>query len=257
MASYNLSTTRDKQIGHRSLAIGRLADTLDNRTSAGRRDAWLEHVPSASAYDAVAIAKNNEEAARSESSAKVHHAMRADYLAFCSRVGVDPTVVSASTAAHVANFYKFRTKNFKLGLSTSKHVSAQMTLYFKELGCSGIWSTGKVGDKDVYVNGNPNSSDDVAKCKRAHKAALASQGRVPVPIDALEYGHMCAYYDYFIKDQDEVPPGRLCQFAAMMVATYNLLRFDEVTKILYVQCVASIVLILPCGWRALHTSTWT
>ena len=117
MASYNPSTTLDKQIGHRSLAIGRLADTLDNRTSAGRRDAWLEHVPSASAYDAVAIAKNNEEAARSESSAKVHHAMRADYLAFCSRVGVDPTLVSASTAAHVANFYKFRTKNFKLGLS--------------------------------------------------------------------------------------------------------------------------------------------
>jgi len=239
------------------LAISRLAETLDNRTNAGRRDAWLEHVPSASAYDAVATAKKNEEAARSESSAKAHHAMRADYLASCSRVDVDPTLVGAATAAHVASFYKFRTKNFKLGLSTSKHVSAQMMLYFKELGCSVIWSTGKVGDKDVYVNGNPNSSDDVAKCKRAQKAALVSHGRVPVPIDALEYGHMCAYYDYFIKDQDEVPPRHRCEFAAMMVATYNLLRFDEATEILYVQCVASILPIVPCGWRALHTSTWT
>jgi len=128
MASYNLSTAREKKIGHCSLAIGRLADTLDNRTSAGRRDAWLEHEPSESAYDAVAISKKNEEAARSESSAKVHHAMRADCLAFCSRVGVDPTLVSALTTAHVANFYKLRTKNLKLGLSTSKHISAQMTL---------------------------------------------------------------------------------------------------------------------------------
>jgi len=224
------------QIGHRSLTIGRLAHTLDNRTSAGRRDASLEHVPSASAYDAVAIAQKNEDAALSESSAKVHHAMSVDYLSFCSRVGVDPTLVSASTSAYVANFYKFRTKSFKLGLSTSKHVSAQMALSFIELGCSMIWSTGKVVDKDVYVNGNPNSSDEVARCKQARKAALASQGRVPVPVDALEYGHMCAYYSYFIKDQDEVPPGSLCQFAAMLVATYNLLRFDEVTKILHTMC---------------------
>ena len=94
----------------------------------------------------------------------------------------------------------------------------------------------------MYVNGNPNYSDDVATCKRAHKASHAVQGRVPVPIDALEYGHMCAYYDYFIKDQDDVSPGRLCQFAAMMVATFNMLRFDEVTKILYVMRLASSTL---------------
>jgi len=155
------------------------------------------------------------------------------------------------------SFYKLLTKNFKLGSSTSKHVSAQMTLHLKELGCSGIWSTSKVGETDVHVNGNPISSDDVARCKRAHEAALAPQVRVPMPIDALEYGHMCAYYDYFIKDRDEVPPGRLCQFAAMMVATYNLLRFDEVTKILYVECVTSSILFVPCAWRALRTSTWT
>ena len=231
-----LADTRDNR------TMSRLADTRDNRTSAARRDGWLEHVPSASTYDAVALAKETEEAVRFDSSAKLHKAMRADYLSFCGRVGVDPKDVSASTSAHVANFYKFRTKNFKLGLSTTKHISAQMTLYFKELGCSGLWSTGKVGEKHVYVNGNPNYSDDVAKCKRAHKASLAAQGRVPVPIDALEYGHMCAYYDYFIKDQDDVSPGRLCQFAAMMVATFNMLRFDEVTKILYVMRLASITL---------------
>jgi len=45
MASSNLSTEPDKQIGPRSLAIGRLADTLENRTIAARRDAWPEHVP--------------------------------------------------------------------------------------------------------------------------------------------------------------------------------------------------------------------
>jgi len=69
--------------------------------------------------------------------------MRADYLAFCAALGVNPTDVSASTGAHVANFYKNRTKNFKLGLSTSKHIPAQMTLYLKKLGCSGLWSTGQ------------------------------------------------------------------------------------------------------------------
>jgi len=198
-----LADTRDNP------TMSRLADTRDNRTSAARRDAWLENVPSASTYDAVALAKETEEAVRSESSAKLHKAMRADYLALCGRVGVDPNDVSASTSAHVANFYKFRTKNFKLGLSASKNISAQMRLCFKELGCAGLWSTGKVGEKDVHVNGSPNCSNDDAKCTRAHKAALAAQGRVPVPIDALEYEHRCAYYDYFIKDEDDVSPGRL------------------------------------------------
>jgi len=190
----------------------------------------------------VALSKETEEAMRSESSPQVHKAMRADYVAFCARVGVDPSVVTSSTAAHVANFYKYRTKTFRLGLSMAKHVSAQMTLLFKELGCSGQWSTGKVGMRDTYVNGNPNYSDDVAKCKRAHKAALAAQGRVPVPIHALEYGHMCAYDDGNIKDQDDVDPDKLCQFAAMMVATFNLMRFDEVKKIQYVGRIAPALL---------------
>jgi len=41
MTSSNLSPDPDKQIGPRSLAIGRLTDTLDDRASAARRDAWL------------------------------------------------------------------------------------------------------------------------------------------------------------------------------------------------------------------------
>jgi len=53
---------------------------------------------------------------------------------------------------------------------------------------------------------------------------------------------MCAYYDHFIKDQDDVSPGRLCQYAAMIVAMFNMLRFDEVTKVLYVMRLASITL---------------
>ena len=85
-------------------AIGRLANTRDNRTSAARRDAWLEHVPASSSYDAVALAKKTEEAMRSDSSAQVHKAMRADYVAFCARGGVDPFAVTSTTAAHVANF---------------------------------------------------------------------------------------------------------------------------------------------------------
>ena len=248
-SSTNSSTTVPTSSDLPPLAISRLANTRDNRTSAARRDTWLEHVPAASSYDAVALSKETEEAMRSESSAQVHKAMRADYVAFCARVGVDPCVVTSSTAAHVANFYKYRTKNFRLGLSMAKHVSAQMTLFFKELGCSGQWSTGKVGMQDTYVNGNPNYSDDVAKCKRAHKAALAAQGRVPVPIDALEYGHMCAYYDHYIKDQDNVDPARLCQFAAMIVATFNLMRFDEVTKIQYVGRIAPAFL---CSFPSTH-----
>jgi len=175
-ATSRLDDTRDNR------TKSRLADTRDTRTSAARREAWLEHVPSASTYDAVALAKTIGEAVKSDSSAKLHKAKRDNYLAFCGRVGVNPQDVSASTSAHVAIFYKSRTKNFKLGLSTSKHISAQMTLYFKELGWSGLWWTGKVGEKDVCVNGNPNYSDDVAKCTRAHQAGLAAQGRVPVAV---------------------------------------------------------------------------
>jgi len=220
------------------LAISRLANTRDNRTSAARRDTWLEHVPAASSYDAVALSKETEEAMRSQSSAQAHKAMRADYVAFFAHVGVDPSVVTSFTAAHVANFYKYRTKNIRLGLSMAKHVSAQMTLFFKELGCSGQWSTGKVGMQDTYVNVNPNYSDKVAKCERAHQAVLAAQGGIPVPIDAFEYGRMCAYYNHYNKDQDDVAPARLCKFAAMMFATFNLMRFDEVTKIQYVERIA-------------------
>jgi len=53
---------------------------------------------------------------------------------------------------------------------------------------------------------------------------------------------MCAYYDHYIKDQDDVDPARLCPFAAMMVATFNLMRFDEVFEIQYVRRIATAFL---------------
>jgi len=53
-------------------------------------------------------------------------------------------------------------------------------------------------------------------------------------MDPLEYEHICAYYDHFIFDQDNVSPRILSQFAAMMTATFLLMHFDEVTKIKYV-----------------------
>jgi len=115
-SSTNSSTAVPTSSDLPHFAIGRLANTRYNRTSAARRDAWLEHVPASSSYDAVALAKKTEEAMRSDSSAQVHKAMRADYVAFCARVGVDPFLVTSTTAAHVANFYKYRTKNFRLGL---------------------------------------------------------------------------------------------------------------------------------------------
>jgi len=53
-------------------------------------------------------------------------------------------------------------------------------------------------------------------------------------MDPLEYGHMCSYYDHFLADHRDVSPNRLCQWAAIMVGTFNLMRFDEVRKLKYV-----------------------
>jgi len=195
--------------------------------------AWLSLAPSANTYDPVASTAAVVETARSQSSSEVHKRTRKEYLEYCAKVGVDPFKVNATTAAHVATFYKVRTKNFELGTSTSKHVSAQMTLFFTELGCTGRWTTGEIDGK-AFVNGNPNDSKAVEDMKRAHKVKLARDGRVTLPMDPLEYGHICAYYDHFIVDQDHVSPRILSQFAAMMTATFLLMRFDEVTKIKYV-----------------------
>lgn len=211
----------------------RIAGTADGRASAARARGWMDALPEAADYNAVAIAKETKEAGRSDSSKKVHKAMRESYLAFCAHLKVDPSVVDQTTAAHVANFYKFRTKNYELGLSTSKHISAQMGIYFDELGYHGPWTTGDIDGK-IFVNGNPNESKQVADNKRTHKIKLAAQGRVAVPMDPLEYGHMCSYYDHFLADHRDVSPNRLCQWAAIMVGTFNLMRFDEVCKLKYV-----------------------
>ena len=170
----------------------------------------MDNLPSPDAYDAIAISKSTKEAGRSLSSSKVHAGMWAGNLAFCKHRKVDATKVDPTTAAHVANVYKCRLKNYTLGLSTSKHISAQMGLYFSELGYSGPWTTGIINGVP-YANGNPSESKAVTDSKRTHKILLADQGRVPVPMDPLEYGHLCAYYDHFLAYQDDVSPTRLCQ----------------------------------------------
>ena len=66
----------------------------------------------------------------SQSSSGVHKRTRTEYLEYCAKVGVDQFKVKATSAAHVATFYKVRTTNFELCTSTPKHVSVQMTLPF-------------------------------------------------------------------------------------------------------------------------------
>jgi len=195
--------------------------------------AWLSLAPSANTYDPVASTAAVVEPARSQSRSEVHKRTRREYLEYCAKVGVYPFKVNAATAAHVATFCKVRTKNFELGTSTSKHVSAQMTLFFTELGCTGRWTTGEIDGK-AFVKGTPNDSKAVEDMKRAHKVKLSRDGRETLPMYPLEYGHICAYYDHFIVDQDHVSPRIVSQFAAMMTAIFFLMRFEEVTKIKYV-----------------------
>jgi len=211
----------------------RLSGLQDGRTSAAQSVAWSSLAPSAITYDPVASTAAVVEAARSQRSSEVHKRTRKKYLEYCAKVGVDPFKVNATSAVHVATFCKDRTKNLELGTSTSNHVSAQMALFFTELGCTGRWTTGEIDGK-AFVNGNPNDRKAVEDMKRAHKVELARDGRVTLPMDPLEYGHICAYYDHFIVDQDHVSPRILSQFSAMMTATSLLMRFEEVNKIKYV-----------------------
>jgi len=106
----------------------RLAGTAAGRSRAARLTGWMDNLPAADAYDAIAMAKSTKEGGRSSSSSNVHAGMWAGYLAFCKHLKVDPIKVDPATAAHVANFYKCRLKDCILGLPTSKHISAQMGL---------------------------------------------------------------------------------------------------------------------------------
>jgi len=99
--------------------------------------------------------------------------------------------------------------------------------------CTGRWTTGEINGK-AFVNGNPKDRYAVENMKRAHKVKLARDGRVKLPMNPLEYGHIFAYYDLFNVDQDHVSPRILSQFTAMMTATFLLMCSDEVTKIKYV-----------------------
>jgi len=86
----------------------RLAGTAAGRSRAARLTGWMDNLPAADAYDAIAMAKSTKEGGRSSSSSNVHAGMWAGYLAFCKHLKVDPIKVDPATAAHVANFYKCR-----------------------------------------------------------------------------------------------------------------------------------------------------
>lgn len=188
-------------------------------------------MPSASSYNAADVAAATVEETRSKSSKDVHANMRRDYQAICAHVGVDPLVVDVSTVAIVANVYHARTMGWKLGLSTAKHIPALMTLYCNELNDRGRRTTGTSGGGRTFVSGNLNDSDDVDKCKLAHRVKIAQEGRVIMPVDFLEYGHMCAYFDHVLSGRERVDPACLCLHAVMMIATFLLFRFHEVSKI--------------------------
>jgi len=210
-----------------------ISGTADRRASAAPLHGWITAFPAATDYNAVAIANEAKGAGRSDSSKKVHKAMRDSYLSFCAYMKVDPRVVDKTIVAHVAKFYKFRTWNYELGLSTSKHISEQMGIYFDELGYHGPWTTSDI-DGRIFVNGNLNDSKQVADNKRTHKIKVAAQGRVAVPTNPLEYGHMCSYYDHLSADKQDLAPIRLCLWTAIMVGTFNLMRSDENCKLKYV-----------------------
>lgn len=115
-----------------------------------------------------------------------------------------------------------------MSLSVSKHISAEMTSFFSGLGHKGRWID--AAQNPVFF-GNPNNSEDIEKVKKAHRTKVAQDGRVTLPVDPVEYGHLCAFYDYHLRGQEDVSPAVLAQHAAMITAMFCLMRFDEVSNI--------------------------
>jgi len=134
---------------------------------------------------------------------------------------------------------KVGTKNCELKILRSKHISAQMTLFFTELDRTGRWSTGEIDGK-VFVNGNPNDCESVDDMKRAHKVKLTRDGLLTIPMDPLEYGHICSHCDLSSSNHVNISPARLAQFAAMMMATFLMTRFDEVIKSPFARAASSV-----------------
>lgn len=203
----------------------------DGRSKAARSTSWKTAVTPASDYHAAEESLLRLQTVRSSSSKSAHKGIRKDYIDFCALTGVDPEQLSVSTVAHVANFYFFRTKEWALSLSVSKHISAEMKSFFSGLGYKGRWTTGVDAAQNPVFFGNPNNSEDVDKVKKAHKIKIAQDGRVTLPVDPVEYGHLCAFYDHHLCGHVDVSPPVLAQHAAMMTAIFCLMRFDEVSNI--------------------------
>lgn len=203
---------------------------VDGRSSGIRSRDWCSPA-SSGAYDPCGEARARRAASLGESSRQKHKSMIADYERFSGSRGVNPKVVSSVTAAHVANFYKKRLHDFELFESTAKAISAAMTVYFSELGCSGPWQTGVDADNRPTFSGHPNQSEDVKAVKRDHLKAIALKGHISMPVDPFEIGHAAAYYEEHIAGEASVNHQRLADLCLAQLSMALLLRFDEVTKI--------------------------
>jgi len=123
-------------------------------------------------YYPAADAQERHAAGLGAASKLKHKTMTADYERFSWSRGIDPKVVTAVTASHVANFYKKRLHDFELFESTAKAISAAMTVYFAHLGCSRFWQTGLGADQRPSFCGHPNQSEVVKAMKKDHLKAV-------------------------------------------------------------------------------------
>ena len=207
---------------------------IDGRSSGRRGREWCNPVELGT-YDPAAEAQASHAAELGASSKLKHKTMTADYERFSWSRGIDPKVVTAVTASHVANFYKKRLHNFELFESTAKAISAAMTVYFANLGCSGVWQTGLDADQRPTFSGHPNQSEVVKAMKKDHLKAVATKGHVTMPVDPFEIGHAAAYFDKHIAGEASVDPQHLSDLFLAEVSMSLMLRFDEATKIQYVR----------------------
>ena len=184
-------------------------------------------------YDPAAAALASHAQELGASRKQKHKTMIADYERLSWSRGIDPKVVTAVTASHVANFYKKRLDNFELFEWTAKAISAAMTVYFARLGCSGAWQTGLDADNRPTFTGHPNQSEVVKEMKQDHLKAVATEGHVTMPVDPFEIGHAAAYCDEHIAGEVNVDPQRLADLCLADTSMGLILGLDEATKIKY------------------------
>jgi len=141
-------------------------------------------------YNARAEAQASNADSLGQSSKGKHKTMISDYERFSwsRKPAVDPKVLAADTDAHVANFYLYRLRQFELFESTARAISAAMTIYFAELGCSGPWQTGQDADKRATFSGNPNRSQAVERSRKTTSRLLRPRATSVCPSNLWRLG---------------------------------------------------------------------